>query len=79
VDRGDGGEVVVWASGHTRFAGDITARGGSAAGNGGRVEVSGKQTLDYLGTVDAGATHGNSGSLLLDPPRSMSVRPRRRS
>lgn len=64
---GDGGEVIVWADGRTSYAGSITARGGSTDGNGGKVEVSGKQSLDYLGTVDAGATHGTNGLLLLDP------------
>lgn len=64
---GNGGEVVVWSDRHTRFAGDIAARGGALAGNGGRAEVSGKQTLDFLGRVDAGRATGLAGSLLLDP------------
>ena len=31
------------------------------------MEVSGKQTLDFSGWVDAGASYGKAGSLLLDP------------
>lgn len=67
LTQGDGGEVVVWADGHTNYSGSITARGGQTAGDGGRVEVSGKQTLDFWGEVDAGALNGRGGSLLLDP------------
>ena len=65
--QGNGGEVVVWSDGSTYFDGTIQARGGLYAGDGGRVEVSGKQTLFFNGLVDAGATYGNAGSLLLDP------------
>jgi len=64
---GKGGEVVVWADGNTTYAGQISARGGTLGGDGGRVEVSGKKTLDFLGSVDAGAASGAAGTLLLDP------------
>lgn len=67
LQAGNGGEVVVWSDEHTAFAGEISARGGALAGDGGRVEVSGKQTLDFSGNVDASATNGLAGSLLLDP------------
>jgi filamentous hemagglutinin family protein len=62
-----GGHVVVWSDGSTQFYGRISARGGALAGDGGAVEVSGKQTLDFNGHVDASALHGRMGSLLLDP------------
>ncbi len=64
---GAGGEVVVWSDGHTAFAGHVEARGGAAGGDGGRLEVSGKQTLAFAGTADASAPTGAAGSLLLDP------------
>lgn len=67
LGQGDGGEVVVWSDGHTAYSGNISARGGQAGGNGSRVEVSGKQTLDFNGDVDLAAPNGLSGSLLLDP------------
>lgn len=67
LSRGNGGEVVVWSDGRTAYAGSIQALGGSEGGDGGRVEVSGKQTLDFNGGVDAGASYGRPGSLLLDP------------
>jgi hypothetical protein len=66
TQAGDGGQVVVWSSEQTNFAGSIQARGGAQGGAGGIVEVSGAQ-LDYTGTVNAGAPQGPGGSLLLDP------------
>jgi filamentous hemagglutinin family protein len=65
--QGNGGEVVVWSDGHTRFEGAVEARGGTTGGDGGRMEVSGKGTLDFLGQADASAANGRAGSLLLDP------------
>jgi filamentous hemagglutinin family protein len=65
--RGSGGDVVVWSDGETAYAGRIEARGGVESGDGGRVEVSGKRMLSYSGHVDAGASRGNAGTLLLDP------------
>ena len=65
--NGDGGKVVVWANGVTRYFGAISVRGGNAGGNGGHVEVSGKGDLVYRGTVDATASRGQVGTLLLDP------------
>jgi len=67
TDTGNGGQVVVWSDSLTRFTGNITARGGENAGDGGLVEVSGKDLLLFTGTVDAGATSGEAGDLLLDP------------
>ncbi|MGS0756675.1 hypothetical protein ACVBEH_19800, partial [Roseateles sp. GG27B] len=67
TENGDGGQVVVWADGHTTFGGHIDARGGAVGGNGGQVETSGKKTLSFSGLVDARAPHGTTGTLLLDP------------
>jgi filamentous haemagglutinin family N-terminal domain len=67
ITTGSGGQVVVWANDTTNFAGTITARGGSACGNGGSVEVSGKKTLVYKGHTDTTAAKGKTGNLLLDP------------
>ena len=64
---GAGGQVVVWADQVTRFFGSISARGGANSGDGGLVEVSGKQDLVYQGQVDTRAIAGQSGLLLLDP------------
>jgi filamentous hemagglutinin family protein len=64
---GDGGKVIVWADDVTRFYGTISAQGGAASGNGGTVEVSGKGTLDFNGSVNTLAANGRAGTLLLDP------------
>ena len=65
--NGNGGRVIVWADKLTGFFGNISARGGSNSGNGGFVEVSGKENLIFKGTVDTSAPNGNFGMLLLDP------------
>lgn len=64
---GDGGRVIVWADGSTFSRGSISARGGEDGGNGGFVEVSGKQVLDFHSQVDTRAPQGETGMLLLDP------------
>ncbi len=65
--NGNGGTAVVWSDGATRFGGLVSARGGTLGGHGGKAEVSGKQFLDFQGTADLTAMHGNTGLLLLDP------------
>ncbi|NEP10826.1 MAG: filamentous hemagglutinin N-terminal domain-containing protein [Symploca sp. SIO2C1] len=67
LQTGDGGQVIVWGDKLTAFYGNISARGGSSAGDGGFVEVSSKEDLIFKGTVDLSATNGNTGNLLLDP------------
>ncbi|MCY7333311.1 MAG: filamentous hemagglutinin N-terminal domain-containing protein [Pseudanabaena sp. CAN_BIN31] len=64
---GNGGKVIVWADDFTRFLGAISAKGGDISGDGGFVEVSGKQNLDFRGQVNTLAPKGVTGSLLLDP------------
>ncbi|MCP1645698.1 filamentous hemagglutinin family protein [Pseudomonas citronellolis] len=65
--QGDGGQVVTWSDGDNSFAGSISVRGGAQGGDGGKAEVSGKQTLSYAGVADARAAKGRTGDLLLDP------------
>jgi filamentous hemagglutinin family protein len=67
LQSGNGGKVVVWSDNATQFNGDISAQGGAVSGNGGWVEVSGKQWLGYAGLVNTMAAKGATGSLLLDP------------
>lgn len=64
--QGDGGRVVIWSDGLTRSAGTISARGGPGGGDGGFVEVSGRQ-LAFTSQVDTRASLGRIGRLLLDP------------
>lgn len=67
ITDGDGGEVIVWADDTTRYYGDIEAEGGADSGDGGFVEVSGKEYLDFDGEVSTVAPNGEDGTLLLDP------------
>ncbi|MBE9139131.1 filamentous hemagglutinin N-terminal domain-containing protein [Nodosilinea sp. LEGE 07088] len=67
MTSGDGGTVIVWADGATRFYGAVTARGGSDSGNGGFVEVSSPERLVFEGRVNTTAPHGATGNLLIDP------------
>jgi len=65
--NGDGGKVIVWSDDTTRAYGNISARGGLQGGNGGFVETSGHNYLDFQGRVDTLAPLGKAGTLLLDP------------
>ena len=67
--NGNGGKVILWSDVLTTFAGTIFARGGEHGGNGGFVEVSGKQQLAFTGMVNTRAPNGAAGTLLLDPDR----------
>jgi len=67
VRQGSGGKVVVWSDQNTAFAGSISAQGGSQGGDGGVMEVSGKQDLHFAGFANGYAPQGSSGNLLLDP------------
>ncbi len=67
ITSGNGGRVIYWADDTTRFFGAIEAKGGANSGDGGFVEVSGKQFLDFNGEVITTAVNGKTGTLLLDP------------
>jgi filamentous hemagglutinin family protein len=67
TENGAGGNVAVWSDQQTYMYGNISATGGAHSGNGGFVETSGKNYLDFRGNVDLLAAHGTTGSLLLDP------------
>jgi filamentous hemagglutinin family protein len=67
LQSGDGGKVVLWSDEQTQFYGTITAKGGSAGGNGGMVETSGKDYLAADGSVNVSAANGKGGTWLLDP------------
>jgi filamentous hemagglutinin family protein len=67
LKNGTGGKVIAWADQATTFLGSISAKGGSVSGNGGFVEVSGKENLLFQGKVNTTALNGLAGTLLLDP------------
>lgn len=67
ITQGDGGEIVIWADDTTWAAGTVSATGGTLSGDGGFVEISGKQGLVLTATADLSAENGTYGTLLLDP------------
>src|SRR5690606_27848054 len=67
LKAGHGGKISAWSDDSTLYFGKIEAMGGAESGNGGFVEVSGKQYLDFQGKVDTSAANGSNGTLLLDP------------
>ena len=67
IDIGNGGRVILWADQLNQFYGDISAKGGTIKGDGGFVEVSSKNLLDFHGGVVCSASNGKNGTLLLDP------------
>ena len=67
VNYGDGGRTIFWADRRMHFQGIVKGRGGKYFGDGGFVEVSGKEELFFDGSVDTSAANGKTGTLLLDP------------
>jgi filamentous hemagglutinin family protein len=72
TNQGQGGEVVVYANtnnatGVTRVAGELLARGGPNGGNGGRIETSGHWISTDGAKGDASAAKGEAGQWLFDP------------
>ncbi len=70
ITEGDGGKIIVWADEDTHFHGHASARGGAESGDGGFVEISGKQQLELAGIadhIDVSASVGDDGTILLDP------------
>jgi len=67
IEHGDGGEIIIWANDTSWAAGTVSATGGASSGNGGFVEISGKQGLVLTANVDLTASNGEFGTLLLDP------------
>ncbi len=65
--KGNGGKVVLWSNDSTAVSGSVAARGGTVSGNGGFVEVSGRQHLAFDGLVDTAAPIGKDGLVLFDP------------
>ena len=67
---GDGGLVVSFAEDELFYDGFASAQGGSQSGNGGFIELSGKQTVEFPSVThlgDTSAVNGHFGTLLIDP------------
>lgn len=67
IETGNGGTTIFWADGYTAFDGKATAKGGAQSGNGGFIEISGKEGLSFGGQVDTTAANGATGITLFDP------------
>jgi filamentous hemagglutinin family protein len=63
---GNGGKIILWGNQTTQAYGKLSARGGSAGGNGGFVETS-APSLDVQTMPDVAAPNGKGGTWLLDP------------
>lgn len=67
---GDGGEIIFFAGNRLSFSGGVAATGGKFGGDGGFIELSGKNEVlipDLSSRVLLSAANGSSGTLLLDP------------
>src|SRR5690606_22565308 len=64
---GDAGTVIVWANVDTLFLGEVSASALGATGDGGLVEVSGKEGLYYDGAARVTSRGGKVGTVLFDP------------
>ncbi|MCH8313673.1 MAG: filamentous hemagglutinin N-terminal domain-containing protein, partial [Nitrospinae bacterium] len=67
ISSGHGGRSIFWSNRRMRFFGSVYARGGREWGDGGFIEVSGKEELFFDGWADTSAPNGLMGTLLLDP------------
>ena len=67
TQQANGGQVIIWSDDTTRYYGSISAQGGATGGNGGFVEVSGKEHLEMNGDINVAASNGVGGKVLLDP------------
>jgi filamentous hemagglutinin family protein len=64
---GNGGTAIVWANGDTLFLGQVSASSLDGGGDGGLVEVSGKERLNFDGDARVGTVGGKAGTVLFDP------------
>jgi filamentous hemagglutinin family protein len=64
---GNAGTVIAWANQDTVYLGDVSATASGQSGNGGLVEVSGKEYLYFDGTAAVGSVNGKAGTVLFDP------------
>lgn len=65
LTSGDGGKIIVWSDGNTKFSGSASAKG--VNGNGGLIETSGHYLDVSDAQIDLRASNGKTGTWLLDP------------
>lgn len=64
---GYAGTVIVWANHDTLFLGDVSASALGNEGDGGLVEISGKEQLYFDGVARVSTIGGKAGTVLFDP------------
>jgi filamentous hemagglutinin family protein len=64
---GDGGSVVVFADGAGSLVEAATLSASAMQGDGGFVELSGKSSITWSGTIDVSSQAGAQGAILIDP------------
>ena len=67
IGFGNGGSIVVWSGSSTQFSGSASAKGSNQGGNGGFIEISGREKLGVTGQISTAAPQGRSGQVLFDP------------
>jgi filamentous hemagglutinin family protein len=65
--EGNGGRIILFSEGIAEVQGEISSLGGPEKGDGGFIEISGKERFAVLANVKNTAFHGKAGELLLDP------------
>jgi filamentous hemagglutinin family protein len=73
--NGDGGKVIAYSPDTALFrnGAQISAKGGALSGNGGFIEVSGKDHVEVYGNADISAANGMAGTFYIDPAYNISI------
>lgn len=67
TENGNGGKIIAWADDINRTYGSLKSTAGASGGDGGFVEISGKNKLDFQGQVFLDSEFGEAGTVLFDP------------
>ncbi|MCX5704806.1 MAG: filamentous hemagglutinin N-terminal domain-containing protein [Candidatus Omnitrophica bacterium] len=72
---GNGGRVIVYSPETTLFwsGAIIYANGGALSGDGGFIEVSGREHVEVYGKADATAPNGKAGTFYIDPGYNLTI------
>ncbi|WP_420421552.1 filamentous hemagglutinin N-terminal domain-containing protein [Simkania sp.] len=65
-NAGDGGKIILWSDGDTVCDATLSAKSYGTTGNGGFVEVSGKESIAISTHPDLSAENGSFGTFLMD-------------
>lgn len=71
--QSDGGRVIYWSDGVTMVGSKTDVSSGPDGGDGGFIEVSGKESFCYRGVSDRRAPFGSCGTILFDPEADITI------